>query len=68
MNRDDVRTLAGTALTIAVTMLILFCCVMAVRESGIQRGRIDIASGRVIGERVTNADGLTEWRWKEAGK
>lgn len=52
---------------VVIGVLVIFAIIAhETFKSGVESGRIDIASGRVIGERVTNADGLTEWKWKEA--
>lgn len=67
----------GEALVVVLCMLVLMPAVAGVAaflsycagwDAGRQDGRIDIASGRVVGVRVPNADGLNEWRWKEANQ
>ncbi len=65
MKRENVQ-FAVTFFIIVMSIGGLFTYLIC-RASVVQRneGRIDIASGRVVGERVTGADGTIEWRWKE---
>ncbi len=61
MNRRN--SVLGFAVLFAIVAYVSFVVgtLIEARRSR-ELGRIDIASGRVVGERVTNADGLAEWQ------